>query len=166
LVATRKRHRVPPQPKAWFRNLIHAFGDRLTIRLARFGRVPVAAILTLRHKATVTYKYGASDTRWNRLGGMQLLLWRTIEQAKQEGMERLDLGRSDIGQTGLITFKDRWGASRLPLRYFRFSQAEQSVARYASGSPDWRMRALERSVAFLPDATLPLLGRIVGRHVG
>ena len=58
LLLTRRRHRIPPQPKAWFRNLIDCFGDALQIRVAYQAKRPVAAILTLRHKDTLVYKYG------------------------------------------------------------------------------------------------------------
>jgi hypothetical protein len=42
----------------WFRNLVGSMGDNLTIRLVSKGDCPVAAILTLSHKTTATYKYG------------------------------------------------------------------------------------------------------------
>src|SRR5262245_6699494 len=33
LLRTRRRHRLPPQPLAWFRNLAEAMGDRLSIHI-------------------------------------------------------------------------------------------------------------------------------------
>ena len=92
LLMTRRRHRVPPQPKRWFRNLIDCFGDALQIRVAYKDRQPVASILTLRHKDTLVYKYGCSDERFNNLGGTQLLFWRAIQEAKRDGLRVFDLG--------------------------------------------------------------------------
>ncbi len=69
LLLTRRRHRLPPQPLAWFRNLIACFGPRLTIRVARVDGRPIASILTLHHKQTIVYKYGCSDDRFHNLGG-------------------------------------------------------------------------------------------------
>ena len=44
---TRRRHCIPPQPLRWFRNLMEAMGENLTIRLVSTDHNPVAAILTL-----------------------------------------------------------------------------------------------------------------------
>jgi hypothetical protein len=66
LLLTRRRHHIPPQPLVWFRNLIACLGDRLKIRIASLKTgTPVAGILTLSYKKTVTYKYGCSDPQFN-----------------------------------------------------------------------------------------------------
>src|SRR5262245_60916489 len=104
LLLTRRRHALPPQPKRWFENLIHSFGPALEIRVALHRSRPVAAILTLRHKDTLVYKYGCSDPRFHNLGGMHLLFWNSITDAKQNGLRTFDLGRSDREDSGLITF--------------------------------------------------------------
>jgi CelD/BcsL family acetyltransferase involved in cellulose biosynthesis len=49
LLITRRRHHLPPQPVAWFRNLARHMGDALQIRIARKNGAPIAALLTLRH---------------------------------------------------------------------------------------------------------------------
>ena len=49
------------------------------------------------------------------LGGMHLLFWKAITDACAEGRTSFDFGRSDPDQAGLLTFKDRWGAARVPL---------------------------------------------------
>ena len=74
LLLTRRRHGLPPQPFAWFRNLVECFGDRLTIRVARKGDRAIASILTLRHRETLVYKYGCSDARFHPMG----CVFRTI----------------------------------------------------------------------------------------
>ncbi len=72
---TRRRHSVPSQPKKWFRCLIECFGPALKIRVAFQGAKAIAAILTLRYKDTLLYKYGSSDAHYHRLGGTHLLFW-------------------------------------------------------------------------------------------
>ena len=96
-VMTRRRQHNPPQPISWFQSLARTFGNAMQIRLAStaVGR-PVASILTLKHRSTITYKYGCSDARFSNLGGTALLFWRTIQEATQEGLVELDLGRSDV----------------------------------------------------------------------
>src|ERR1017187_327328 len=165
-VEMRRRHGIPPQPQKWFRNLIASFGNALKIRVVFQGSRSVAGILTIQFKNRLTYKYGGSDTQYNNLGGMQLLFWRSICEAKEHGLQVFDLGRSDSGDTGLITFKDRWGATRSTLtysRYFAPGYADASSRRANSG---WRFEAAKRLFAHMPNVVLSAAGRILYKHVG
>lgn len=164
LILTRRRHGVPPQPKQWFQNLIDCFRESLKIRVAFKGARAVAAILTLTHKDTLFYKYGCSDTRFNNLGGMQLLFWKSIQESKDAGLRVFDLGRSDLENSGLITFKDRWGAARSTLTYARLSSSPRLG--YRSGGPGWAEGAAKRALALLPDRVLSTIGDLVYRHIG
>jgi hypothetical protein len=159
LVLTRRRQRMPPQPIAWFRNLIACMGDAVKIRVAsRDGRA-VASILTLRHKKTMTYKYGGSDKRFANLGGMQLLLWKSIEEAKSVGLSEFDMGRSDLNNDGLITFKDRWGAGRSELVYLQYRRVRPS-------RPTALLARIARQVASLaPNALVGTAGKALYRHL-
>ena len=128
-VLTRRRHGLPPQPRQWFRNVLDALGENSEIRVARFNGRAVAAILTLRHNRTAVYKYGCSSAEDNNRGGMQLLFWRHIEDAKRRGMEWMDLGRCDAGDLGLAEFKERWGAERKEIGYYRYPDRPHQPAR-------------------------------------
>jgi len=164
LLITRRRHRVPPQPKAWFRNLIGCLRDSLQIRVAFKDKRPVAAILTLRHKDTLVYKYGCSDTRYNNLGGTQLLFWRSIQEAKRDGVRLFDLGRSDSENAGLITFKDRLGGTRSILTYVRYSASPQPTP-LACNAREWAGRIAKAVVPCLPDRLLRMVGSALYRHI-
>jgi hypothetical protein len=161
LLMTRRRHKLPPPPQKWLENLVRCLGEALTIRVATKDMRPVAAMLTLSYNKTVIYKYGCSDARFHYLGGMPFLFWKTIEAAKQEGATELDLGRSDVDNTGLINFKDRLGAVRSTLAYLRFSQHSQRVA-----SVGWKIRLAKRVFVFLPDCALVAAGKLLYRHIG
>ena len=164
LLMTRRRHRIPPQPKSWFHNLINSFGDALQIRVAFKATQPVASILTLRHKDTLVYKYGCSDTRFNNLGGTHLLFWRAIEEGKRDGMRVFDLGRSDSDDIGLITFKDRWGSVRSYLTYSRLSLSPPSDILERSGSK-YAARIGRAVIPYLPDIILRMAGSALYRHI-
>jgi hypothetical protein len=166
LLLTRRRHGLPPQPKRWFQNLIDCFGEALKIRVAFKDNRPVAAILTLRHKDILLYKYGCSDDRFHSLGGMHLLFWRSILEAKQDGLRVLDLGRSDFGNTGLIRFKDRWGSTRSVLTYSRFSASMHSKGSFMPAGTDWVGRSAGLVLAHLPDRMLCLAGDLLYKHLG
>ena len=164
LLITRRRHRIPPQPKSWFRNLIDCFGEALQIRVAFKEKRPVAAILTLRHKDTLVYKYGCSDPRFNALGGNHLLFWRTIQEAKREGLRAFALGRSDCDNVGLLTFKDRWGSTRSTIMYSRFTVSPPSG--FGASRIEWMTRIGKRVVPSLPSCLLRIAGSVLYRHIG
>jgi hypothetical protein len=151
-VLTRRRHGLPPQPRAWFRNLMAAMNDMATIQVARANGRAVAAILMLWHKRTAVYKYGCSDAAANNLGGMQLLLWKAIEQAKSFGMESLDFGRCDFEDESLAVFKERWGAVRNGISYIRYPVRAQR-------------RAPTTLLSKLPGPVLVVAGRLLYRHM-
>jgi CelD/BcsL family acetyltransferase involved in cellulose biosynthesis len=158
---TRRRHGLPPQPTAWFHNLLAGFGDALTMHLASKDGRPVAGILTLSFKKTMVYKYGGSDAAHHQLGGMPFLFWRAIQDAKAQGIEELDLGRSDLDQPGLLAFKDHLGATRSTLTYYNFPERRKAKAHDGPLS-----RAARRVLAHLPDAALDLTGRLLYKHLG
>jgi hypothetical protein len=161
LLMTRRRHKLPPQPLDWFRNLIACLGDRLTISvLSKHGR-PLGSIVTLRHGEALVYKYGASDARFHNLGTMPLLFWTAIQTSKNSGVRELDLGRSDYDDAGLVTFKDRLGAARSTSTYVRYALSGKK-----SASRSQFARAAGFLVAGLPDRALTTAGRLLYRHIG
>lgn len=161
LKLTRRRHGVPPQPMAWFRNLIACFGEKATIYIASKDGRPVSSILTLSFKNTMVYKYGCSDVRYHNLGGMPFLFWRAIQEAKNAGMTEFDLGRSDPEQPGLITFKDRLGATRSPLTYYCFPAYRAGLAR-----DGWTQQTAKRVLVHMPEPVLTVAGRLLYKHLG
>ncbi len=167
LMLTRRRHQVPPQPKSWFETLIACCGESLKIRVASKDGQPTAAILTLHHKDTLTYKYGCSDARFSNLGGMHLLFWRSIQEAKAAGLRTFDLGRSDTDNQGLITFKDRWGSAPSELTYSRCSAAQTSQRTLAKKTgTDWKERLTKSMFTHMPDRLLHSVGSLLYKHVG
>lgn len=166
LILTRRRHLLPPQPKKWFYNLIDSFGTALTIRVAFKERQAIAAILTLRHRDVLTYKYGCSDPSFHNLGGMQLLFWTSMQQAKREGMSMFDLGRSDWDEPGLITFKERLGAQRSNLRYLRWSARAPKPILRSNSVESFKRRTVGPLLQYLPDSVLRAAGTLLYKHAG
>ena len=162
LVLTRHRHQLPPQPLEWFRNLAASFGEALNVSVAHHGDRPVAAVLTLRHSATMVYKYGASDDTFHPLGGMHLLFWNTIQKARAAGCTTLDFGRCDMDNPGLATFKERWGASRSEIAYRRFGAARQPVGKLRKYAASGARQVLDHA----PGVCRVAAGRFLYRHAG
>ena len=157
---TRKRHRLLPQPREWFRSILAEMSPNAEIRIARKDGVPVAAILTLRHRGTVVYKYGSSDERFHRLGAMPFLFWRLIEESKLEGLEQIDFGRTELENAGLIEFKDRIGTTKTKMSYLRYPRSQRT-----SGVQLSRLGLQRKLLSFLPDIVSSNMGRLVYRHI-
>lgn len=160
-VQTRQRQGVPPQPFRWFQNLAECLGPAMQVRLALHGGRVAAGILTLQHQKTLVYKYGCSDAGLNNLGGTPWVFWKTIQDAKQRGLQELDLGRSSWSNPGLITFKDRLGGKRVPLSYFKYPQP---------ASRSSLLSVLKRPAGWVlghsPQPLLIAAGRVLYRHFG
>ncbi len=161
VLITRRRHRLLPQPRAWFANLIECMGDQVQIRVARKNGVPISAMLTLRHRSTVIYKYGCSDERFHNLGAMPFLFWKLIEESKASGVVRIDFGRSDLNNEGLIAFKDRFGTSRRLLTYYRYPHREKSELATSRS-----VEAARHFLSLLPNAVCSQAGKLLYRHMG
>jgi Acetyltransferase (GNAT) domain len=160
-VLTRKRQLSPPHPIAWFRNVLKCLGDSACIRIAYVEETPAAAVFTLANEATVVYKYGCSDEQFHRLGAMPFVFWDMIREAKRTDKEELDLGRSDLNNPGLITFKERWGAQGRPLIYSR-SPAAGNVLEHSAGSG----RPFKQLLRYCPDWLLIGAGKFLYPHIG
>jgi CelD/BcsL family acetyltransferase involved in cellulose biosynthesis len=160
LLITRRRHGLPPQPRKWFKNLVECMGDNIEITLARKAGVPIAAVLSLWHGSCIVYKYSCSDARFHNLGGMPFLIWKLIEEGKAVGAERIDFGRSDLDNHGLIAFKDRLGTTRRLLTYYRYTNGKRSDA-----TKHWQPQRFW-GFSVLPDAALSTAGRVLYKHVG
>ncbi len=158
---TRRRHGVPLQPLAWFRNLIDCLGEKVTIRIASKDGQPIAGILTLSFKKSIVYKYGCSDAQYHPLGGMPFLFWRTIQEAKKMALTEFDLGRSDPENSGLATFKDHLGASRSTLTYYRYPASRAGLA-----AENWKLQMAKRVFVHMPGPVLTMAGRLLYKHFG
>ncbi len=163
---TRRRHGAPPQPKSWFQNIIRSLGGPCAIRVAYKDALPIAAIITIRHKDSIVYKYGCSDPAYHNMGRMPLLFWKTIEEAKRQGLRVFDLGRSDLWNAGLIRFKDRWGSRRWIAPYVRFTSGTAPRNSYESLWPEDRARLSRDLFRYMPDFVARAAGEMFYRHIG
>jgi hypothetical protein len=160
-VTTRGRQQLPPTPYAWFKNLIHFQGDAAEIRVAHHEGKTIAAILTLRYRNTLYYKYGCSDARFNNLASMPWLLWNAIAAAKATGATAFDMGRTREDHTGLLTFKNHWVSRPQPLAYWSFPSVSA-----VDSFEGWRFKIAKRIFSHMPNKLLAFTGNILYRHIG
>jgi hypothetical protein len=158
---TRRRHRLPPSPFAWFQNLTRSHGKALEIRVAYRGDRAIAAILTLGVAQTVCFKYGCSNAQFNNLGATPWLLWKAIASAKSSGATKFEFGRTEEDNKGLLRFKNHWVKQHKELTYWRCSRAP-SVA-LAHG---WKLKIMKNVFSLMPQRLLTASGRLIYRHIG
>ena len=151
---TRRRHRLPPQPLAWFRNLLTNLGDGIAIHVASKDGEPIASILTLSFKKTMYLQVRRVGCGASSPGRHAVPVLAGDSGCAGRGFEELDLGRSDLDQPGLIAFKEHLGATQSTLTYYRYPAEARRAAR--SG---WMSRVARGMFAYLPDAALDLAGQ-------
>lgn len=159
VLLTRSRYALPPQPIAWFRNLLMCFGEQGAVHILSQNDRPIAGIVTLLHKQTTVCKYAASDQRFSKTGAMPLLFWKVILKAKSNGCRELDFGRSDLENEGLAKFKDHWGAARSELVYWQYPEAQRTAGRHP-----WRVRIAKSAFSHMPLPILQASGRLLYKH--
>ncbi len=166
MLLTRRRHKLLPQPEEWFRNLIECMGEALKIWVVSRENIPVASILTLRFRNILVFKYGCSDSAYRRLGSTPLVFWKAIQQAKSDGVQLFDLGRSDCDNAGLIAFKDHWASVRSLLTYWRFTAPAKNQLKGESRKLELANHFLGLLPRFLPKSLHKAAGGIFYRHFG
>jgi hypothetical protein len=161
-VTTRRRHRIPPSPLSWFRNLARCQGEALQVRLAYKDGTPIAAIITLQFRDTVYFKYGCSDARFNKFGAIPLLLWNAIAAAKSSRATTFDMGRTEDSDAGLLAFKSHWDRNPKTLIYWRYPD----TASAPSSDKGWKARLAKSAFSHMPNGLLTITGELLYRHIG
>ena len=157
----RSRHRLPPTPYAWFQNLAKCQDKALDVRVAYKDQTPISAILTLHFKDSLYYKYSGCDARFNNLGATPWLLWRAIAAAKSNGARKVDLGRTEYDNQGLLRFKNHWVREPQHLMYWRFPDSS-----FPDAFSGWKLRFAKRIFSCMPDRLLTTAGNLIYRHIG
>jgi len=161
MVRTRIRHGMPPQPFAWFRNLLECMKDYADLRVAYLNDIPVAAIISLHFLDKSYFKYGCSDERFHSSGAFPFLLWRVIVKAKSIGSKVLDLGRTDHDAGGLVTFKNHWTSWSNQLNYWAWAPSlNYNFARARTS------RLMKNVFGVLPRSVIEFAGSTIYRHFG
>ena len=70
------------------------------------------------------------------------------------------MGRSDIENSGLIAFKEHWGAVGKSMSYWTYPP------RQAVPLSKWRKDLVNRVVSAVPDLALKAVGTVLYKHVG
>ncbi len=160
-----KKHGMPAQPRRYFFELWDAFAEdgAMHLLLAEYQGTVIAGMILLASGKTIRYAYGASDERYLNLAPNDLLMWMAIKQGCTLGYQTLDMGRTAYDNEGLMEFKRRWGAIKVPLPYYYFPH----VAGLASTSEaSWKFRLLTSCWKRLPLQVAGPLGGYLYKYLG
>jgi CelD/BcsL family acetyltransferase involved in cellulose biosynthesis len=159
---TRRRHGNPVQPRKFFTLL----GKRILeqglgfVLLAYKDGVCLAGGVFLQWNRVLTYKYSASSGIDLQLRPNDLLLWTAIRWGCENGCILLDMGRTDLSDSGLREFKNRWGAMETSLAY---STLYGGRARLTNGK---LADVMETVIRNSPLWVCQAMGELLYKHVG
>jgi len=163
-VLTRKRQGVPVQPFRFLKNLWTELFSRgqISLLLAQNAERVVAALVLLKFKDTVYYKFGASDRSFRHLRANQLLFWRAIQLAAQSDFKLFDFGRTALSNAGLQEFKKRWGTSAEPISYLSILSSEKSLQTMPDGN---FVQIAQKILRVMPAPLTRLSGELFYRYL-
>ncbi|HEY3760400.1 MAG TPA: GNAT family N-acetyltransferase [Verrucomicrobiae bacterium] len=158
----RKKHGLPPQPFSFFQNIHkHVLSeDHGFVALARRKKTPVAGAMFFKSGAGAIYKFGASDERFQHLRGNNLVMWEAMRHLCKDGVKRLDMGRTSLGNDGLRRFKLGWNAREKAISYFRYSLGKEKFVPIKDEATGWYNYIFRT----LPTSVSQLFGRVLYRH--
>ncbi len=159
---TRRRQGVPIQPWKFFKNMQRLLLDQELgfLLLAYKDDQCIAGGVFLHWKETLTYKYGACQDDGLKYRPNNLVMWTAIQKGCENGFTRFDMGRTDLENIGLRTYKSRWGAQETPLVYTR-------LRRKANHTEKGRLMSYMHTVLQKsPTWVCQLTGELLYKHFG
>ncbi|MDE3067230.1 MAG: GNAT family N-acetyltransferase [Verrucomicrobiota bacterium] len=159
---TRKKHGLPPQPFAFFRNIWeHVVSKDLgVVVVASHQRRPVAAAVHFQLGERAVYKFGASDNAFQQLRGANLVMWEAIKWHARHGAKTLHFGRTSIGNEGLRRFKLNWGAQEHKIEYVKYDLRKHAFVTETDEATGWYNRLFN----VLPVGLSRLIGAVLYPH--
>jgi len=142
-----------------FTNLIK--DDRILIPVVKYEDIIIAAGFILKFKDTFYLEYTASDYTKLDLYPNHKLFWEIIRIAIKNKAKFVDFGRTEVNNSSLVTFKDKWNTTRRQLKYWRIG-SEQETKSLAGKNKSVFVKINKH----LPKSLLKLQGRILYKYNG
>jgi hypothetical protein len=160
---TRQRHGLPPQPFRLFENIQrHILGaGQGFVAVARLENRPLAAGVFFSQGGQAIYKFGASDYRAQNLRPNNLMMWGAMRRCAEQGMTRLNLGRTSLSNEGLRRFKLGFGAEEEKWQYAKYDFASKQFIKDIDRVQGWFNGVFGR----LPLPLLRLAGCVLYPHL-
>lgn len=159
---TRRKHRLPPQPLKFFKNLYDLVitKNKGFISISKYNGKSIASAVFLLTGQKALFKYGASLLEYQNLRPNNLLMWESIKYIKDQGFSELNFGRTELENIGLRRFKLGWGTEERILNYYRFEFRKNGKINSSAKYFNQRSLPLNR----FPISLLKIIGSIVYKH--
>ncbi len=160
----RKEHGLPPQPFKWFSRFFdHIIAkDMGMVALAEYKGKLIAGAVYVYFMDQTTYKYGASDSRYQHLRSNNLIMWEAIRWCRMNGVKHFSFGRTEADNKGLLQFKEGWGARESAIYYYRYDMRQKAFVKYDHPIHGSHNRIFRN----MPMPVLKLAGKVLYRHMG
>lgn len=109
----KSKYQLLAQPLEFFVALHENFGDDMAMVIAEIDREPIATMVFFAWNGVWYHKFGASYPRTYRPNAAMVM--EACREGSQRGLCLLDMGRSDIDQPGLVSFKQQFASAELAL---------------------------------------------------
>lgn len=162
MVGTRRRLGVPAQPWNFFRAVHESFapGGNLEVWTVSRRNMTVAALVMLMDGEEIHYKWSARLDQ-TPPGATHLLIGAAIEKYARQ-FRWMNLGRTDVRNTGLNRFKKEMGAEAFPMPYSFLPEVPAQVSAEVLGDS---MMMLSKIWRRLPLPVTQLLSSVLYRYL-
>ncbi len=170
LAMTRRRLSLPPMPHRFFDAMQSRLRpEHFRIFLAYQNGLPVACHLILIFKDQWISEYSANAD--GAISGVnQLLYLETIRRACDAGARSFSFGRTSVNNSGLLSYKRRWGTIEENLTDFTLQRDSGSVSTAEEdGSPSEESavyKLCKQVIARAPMPVCKMIGDFCYRHLG
>lgn len=152
----------PVFARSWFADLLERFGDGALLHVVRHQGVVVAAVFSFVHRGVLMPYYSGSNLAAERLGSMNFMYWKLMEEGVRLGLQRFDFGRSRA-DSGACSFKKNMGFEPTPLDYQYDLRGGAKIPSVNPGNP--RFDFVKRAWAKLPVGVVKWLGPRLMRYL-
>lgn len=161
---TRKAHGLPPQPLGFFERVFENIIEKKlgVIAFSKYRKRFVSSIICFFFNNNVILKYMGWDRNYKLSRANDLLIWHLIEYFSVNGFRNLSFGRTGLEDSGVIYFKNRWGAEQTYSAYMRYDFAKKAFVKNQFKVSKFQHYLFKSS----PLGLLKFYGDILYRHVG
>jgi len=166
LCLSRKRLGLPPIPYRFFKfqwDILHPKNFSTVLVAEHEGR-PIASLLVLKYRNTLSLEYLGENTRYRKLNPVHFLYWEAIKMAHREGLKKVSFGRTAKSNIGLITFKKNWGTERLNSKEIYCAASCSKYVRRNDSS--WQYKLIQNMTKHSPMSVAKMIGSFCYRHMG
>ncbi len=160
---TRKRHQLPAQPYAFFRNIYNLIiaKDYGMFVSASYQGTTIASSVFFHFGKSALYKFGASDLRYQHLRANNLVMWEAIKRYCENNYKSVYFGRTNQDQHGLRRYKRSWGTIEYPIKYYTYDLHED---RFVTEDANQFYRFIKIIFSKMPIGLLRFISRLLYKY--